>query len=134
MTAGTTAKKKWPFRKTVIISVVAILSIAAVLLYNNFNRLLSNALINGFNSNVISDVYELKFEKLRVNFFEASIRVFNVTLHPREKPLRSYPYINSSLRLTTIECCVYEGGVHSLCSKRQKTGFAYLDPFRHWFN
>ena len=96
-----TPQRKWPAKRIIAISIIVLLSVAAILLYNNFNRLLSNALINGFNSNVISDVYELKFEKLRVNFFEASIRVFNVTLHPREKPLRSYPYINSSLRLTT---------------------------------
>ena len=61
------AKRKWSVKRTVAISVVIILSIVAILLYSNFNRLLSTALLNSFNSNIISDVYELKFEKLSVN-------------------------------------------------------------------
>jgi hypothetical protein len=101
MKSGSDTKRKWPVKRTVVISLFAILSIAAILLYTNLNQLLSAALIKGFNSNVISDVYELKFEKLRINIFEGSVRVFNVTLQPREKPLRHYPYINSSMRLTT---------------------------------
>ena len=67
----------------------------------NLNRLVSEALIKGFNSNAISDVYELKFEKLRINIFAGNIRVFNVVLQPRQKPLHDYPYINSSFRLET---------------------------------
>jgi len=94
-------KRKWPVKRTVAISIAVILSIVAILLYNNFNRLLSDALMKSFNSNIISDVYELKFEKLSVNPFEGSIRVSNVTLLPREKPLRNYPYINSTFRLKT---------------------------------
>ncbi|MDI1323977.1 MAG: DUF748 domain-containing protein [Algoriphagus sp.] len=50
---------------------------------------------------MVSEVYELKFENLRINPFEGSISVFDVTLQPREKPLNSYPYINSSFRLKT---------------------------------
>lgn len=94
-------KSKRPIKKIIALSFLVILSIAGILLYNNFNRLLSVALVKGFDSNVISDVYELKFEKLRINLFEGSVRIFNVTLQPREKPLRHYPYINSSIRLTT---------------------------------
>lgn len=71
------------------------------MLYNNFNRLLSEALLKSFNTSIVSDVYELKFENLRVNVFEGSIRVFKVTLQPREKPLHDYPYINSSFQLKT---------------------------------
>jgi len=49
----------------------------------------------------VSDVYELKFEKLSVNIFDRTINVYNATMVPREKPLNAYPYINSSFRLTT---------------------------------
>jgi hypothetical protein len=65
--------------------------------------LLSEALLKSFNSTIASEVYELKFENLRVNLIDRSIRVFNVTLLPREKPLHEYPYINSSFRLSTEE-------------------------------
>ncbi len=74
---------------------------AAYLLYNNFNQLLSNALKKSFEASILSEVYELNFEDLRVNVLEGSIQVYNVSLHPREKPLYDYPYINSSFRLTT---------------------------------
>jgi hypothetical protein len=53
-----------------------------------------------FDSSLAADVYELRFEGLRVNFFEGSIQVINASILPREKPRREYPYINSSFRLT----------------------------------
>ena len=87
--------------RTIFISVTLILIIGGILLYNNFNQLLSAALLNSFNASVASDVYELKYENLRVNLFEGSIRVVNVSIRPREKPLHDYPYINSSFRLKT---------------------------------
>jgi hypothetical protein len=96
-----TTKKKWPVLRTIIISVFLLLVTAGIFLYNNFNKLLSEALIKSFNSTLVADVYELKFEDLRVNVFEGTIRVFNVSLLPREKPLNNYPYINSSFKLTT---------------------------------
>lgn len=92
-------KKK--VKKIIALSFLVVLSIAVVLLYRNFNRLLSQALMRSFESSIISDVYELKFENLRVNFLDRTIRVFNVTVLPREKPLHPYPYINSSFRLKT---------------------------------
>ena len=72
-----------------------------VFLYYNLNRLLTNALTKSFNSNIISDVYELKFEKLSVNFLAGNVNVYNVELQPVENPLTNYPYINSSFRLKT---------------------------------
>ena len=93
-----TSKRKWPVIRTIFVSGILILVTAGILLYNNFNQILSKALIKNFNSSIVSDVYELQFEKLRVNVFEGSIRLFNASLLPREKPLRSYPYINSSFR------------------------------------
>src|SRR6478752_4976203 len=99
MNSTGTAKRKRPILKIVLISMLAVLSISAILLYQNVNRLLSEALIKSFNSNIISDVYELKFEKLRIDPFERSLRVYNVSLQPREKPLNDYPYINSTFSL-----------------------------------
>lgn len=94
-------KRKWSVLRIVLISLVIILLAAAYLLYNNFNRLLSDALKKSFDSSILSEVYELSFENLRVNVLEGSIQVYNVSLQPREKPLHYYPYINSSFRLTT---------------------------------
>ena len=97
-------KKKHRVRKIIlwIIGVLLVIIIAgAVFLYYNLNRILTNALNKSFNSNIASDVYELKFEKLSVNFLAGDVKVFNVELQPREKPLQNYPYINSSFRLTT---------------------------------
>lgn len=94
-------KKRRPVLKIIALAVFGILIIAAILLYKNFNRLLTDALTKSYSSTIISDVYELKFENLRVNVFEGSIKVLNVSFLPREKPLHDYPYINSSFRLTT---------------------------------
>jgi hypothetical protein len=96
-----TPKKKRSVKRTVIIVIVVILFAGGFFLYSNFNRLLSRALIKNFESSIISDVYELKFENLWVNVFEGSIRVNNVTLIPREKPLKNYSYINSYFLLKT---------------------------------
>jgi len=114
-----TPKKKWPVKRIVAISFTIVLLIAAILLYNNFNRLLSDALIKSFESNIISDVYELKFERLNVNPFEGSIRVFNVTLQPREKPLHNYPYINSSFRLKTEKLTLKNVAIFTLLKSHQ---------------
>ncbi len=80
-----------------------VLIVAGIFLYKNFNRLLSNALIKSFNSSIISDVYELEFKDLNVNLVLGNIKVNDVELQPREKPLKEYPYINSSFRLNTKE-------------------------------
>jgi hypothetical protein len=90
-----------PIIKIIAISILVVISIAGILLYNNFNNLLSAALLRSFDSSIASDVYELKFENLRVDLFDRTIRVYNVTILPREKPLNNYPYINSSFRLKT---------------------------------
>ncbi len=94
-------KGKWPIKRIVLISILVATAIVGILVYNNFNRLLADALLKSFNSSLASDVYELKFEKLRVNLFEGSIRVMGVVIKPREEPLKEYLYINSSFVLTT---------------------------------
>jgi hypothetical protein len=94
-------KKKWSTLKIIMFSVLGFLMIGGILLYNNFNRLLSDALLKSFNSSIVSDVYELKFENLRANPFEGTIRIFDVALQPRKKTLSDYPYINSSFGLKT---------------------------------
>ena len=78
-----------------------VIIITGIILYNNFNRILSDALMKSFNSSLASDVYELKFKNLNVNILKGNIKVRDVELSPREKPLKEYPYINSSLWLTT---------------------------------
>ena len=97
-------KKKHRVRKIILwtIGVLLVIIIAGgFFVYYNLNRILTNALNKSFNSNIASDVYELKFEKLSVNFLAGDVKVFNVKLQPREKPLQNYSYINSSFRLTT---------------------------------
>ncbi len=80
---------------------IVISTVVAFFVLRNFNQLLADALLKSYNSNIISDVYELKFEKLKANVFEGNIQVLNVVIQPRAKPLNNYPYINSSFRLTT---------------------------------
>jgi hypothetical protein len=80
---------------------LVIIIAGSVYLYYNLNRILTTALHKSFDSNIASDVYELKFEKLSVNFLTGNVKVFNVELQPRENPLNDYPYINSSFRLTS---------------------------------
>ena len=97
-------KRKRPLKKFLLWTIgvlFVIVSVIAVFLYYNFNSLLTNALIRSFNSSLMSDIYELKFEKLRVNILDGDVNVYNVSMQPRQKPLRNYPYINSSFRLTT---------------------------------
>src|SRR5204863_4766925 len=97
-------KKKRSVKKIVLwITAILFITVSAVLiyLYINLNRLLSDSLVTSFNSSIISDVYELKFKNLSVNIFAGNIEVYDVEFQPREKPLRNYPYINSSFRLTT---------------------------------
>jgi hypothetical protein len=89
-------------------------SITGIYIYRNFNQLLTDALLKSFNSNVVSDIYELKFEKLRVNFLAGNIRVINVTLQPRITPVQQYPYINSSIRLTTRKIVLEEVRIMTL--------------------
>src|SRR4249920_1230155 len=55
----------------------------AIYVYINLNHLLTNALHNGFDANVVSDVYELKFENLDVNILTGSVQVHNVEMLPR---------------------------------------------------
>ena len=90
-------------RKKIIlrIAIITFLVIVAVVVFVtiNLNRLLTNALHNGFDSNLISDVYELKFEHLEVNFLTGSLQVKNVEMFPRERPVQHYSYINSTFRL-----------------------------------
>jgi hypothetical protein len=92
-------KRKWSVKRIIALSALAILATVGILLYSNFNKIVSQAVMMSFNSNIISDVYELKFERLRVNLFKGDVRVVNVIIQRRQEPLRDYPYINSSLSL-----------------------------------
>jgi len=105
MEANPEIKKKRHLFRRILLWVFAIafviLAGAAIYVSRNLNQLISEAIIKGFNSNAISDVYELKFEKLRINIFAGYIKISNVELKPRAVPLRQYPYINSSFSLKT---------------------------------
>ena len=105
MTTETSNKKKKHRVRRIVLWIIGVLLViiiaGSVYLYYNLNRILTTALHKSFDSNIASDVYELKFEKLSVNFLTGDVKVFNVELQPREKPLNEYPYINSSFRLTT---------------------------------
>src|SRR5688572_24180128 len=79
--------------------VILLLTTCLLFVYINLNRLLTNALQNGFNQNLISNVYAFKFENPDVNILTGSVKVFNVEMYPRKEPVQSYPYINSSFRL-----------------------------------
>ncbi|TMI63020.1 MAG: DUF748 domain-containing protein [Bacteroidetes bacterium] len=97
-------KRKLPLKKKIlrVAGIFLVLIIAgSIFLYYTLNRRLTDALIKSFNENIVSDVYELKFEKLSVNLLKGDVEVYNVELQPRKKPLVNYPYINSSFRLTT---------------------------------
>src|SRR5688572_2234726 len=97
-------KRKGRVKRIILrITVVFFLLLIAglVFLYYNLNRLLTNALTKSFHSNIISDVYELKFEKLSVNLLAGNVSVYNVEMNQLEDSLNNYPYINSSLRLKT---------------------------------
>ena len=100
----TKKKKKHRVRKIILWTIgilLVVIIVGGVIVYNNLNRILTKALIKSFNSNLASDVYELNFEDLSVNILAGDVKVYNVNLQPREKPLQDYPYINSAFSLTT---------------------------------
>jgi len=98
------SERKRPKRRImlwIIGGIVIIISIGTFFLYNNFNKLLSEALLKSFNTSLISEVYELNFNKLKVNFLLGNIVVKDVEIKPRQAPLNKYPYINSTFELQT---------------------------------
>jgi hypothetical protein len=94
-------KKKRSIGKIILLSLVVVIFSAGVVFYLNFNKLLSSALNKAFESTLVAEVYELTFESLRVNPLSGSIWIQNLMLKPRETPLKTYPYINSSIQLKT---------------------------------
>lgn len=81
--------------------IVMVLAAAFFIVYIRFNSMLTAALLKNFNSTAVSEVYELKFERLSVNLLLGNIKVYDVQFQPREVPLRNYPYINTSIKLKT---------------------------------
>ncbi|MCX6239258.1 MAG: DUF748 domain-containing protein [Bacteroidia bacterium] len=82
-------------------SVILLLSVLSYYFYNNFNKMVSESIMRSFNSNVISDVYDLSFEQLNINIITGDLKIRNVIIRPKETPLTRYPYINSSFVLKT---------------------------------
>lgn len=91
--------------------------IAGLFFHISFNRILSNALVKSFNSTMVSDVYQLKFKNLNVNLFQGNIKVRDVEIYSREKPLKEYPYINSSFRLKTKKITLTKVKISTLLKK-----------------
>jgi len=85
----------------ILLSVFLVIGTASFFIYLNFNSLISTALKNVYESNQISEVYELTFENLRVNPLGGNISVLDVTFRRKEIPRKSYPYINSYIQLKT---------------------------------
>ncbi|HSF52618.1 MAG TPA: hypothetical protein VLA71_02645, partial [Algoriphagus sp.] len=92
-------KKKWSKTKKILLGVAVVILTGGFLVYLNFNSLISSALNKSFELSLISEVYELKFENLRLNPMQGNISVYNVSFEPRENA--DYPYINSFIRLHT---------------------------------
>lgn len=112
-------KRKRSVRGIVVFFVVSILLAGAFFLYTNFSRLVSEALMKSFNSGIASEVYELTFENLSVNPFAGTIQVYNVTMQPREVPLREYSYINSSFQLSTEKVTLRNVEILTLLRSKQ---------------
>jgi hypothetical protein len=96
-------KGKWSLGRKIAVSVLLLVAVTGVVLYSNFNKIVAEAVRYAFNSNIVSNVYELRFEKLRVNLFKGDVRVVDVVLQPREDGMKNYPYINSTIELRAKE-------------------------------
>ena len=115
-------KKRFPLKKIflyVLIVLLLVLSAGGYFAYKNLNRILSESLLKSFNSNIASDVYELRFRGLQVNLLVGSIKIKDVELLPREIPLNNYPYINSNLRLKTKEVLLSEVEILTLLREKR---------------
>lgn len=91
--------KKWSKTKKVLLALAGVILITGFVIYLNFNSLISKALQKSFESSLVSEVYQLKFENLRLDPFQGNISVYNVSFEPRESS--DYPYINSFIHLNT---------------------------------
>lgn len=87
--------------RMIILAVIVIITVGSFYFYTNFNRLISDAIMRSFNGNVISDVYDLSFDRLNINIFTREVKIRHVVIAPKKIPLQPYPYINSSFVLKT---------------------------------
>jgi len=103
---------KW--RKLTVLTVIVILTVLSFYIYKNFNRLISDAIMRSFNSNVISDVYDLSFDHLNINIVTGEVKIRNVVIAPKKTPLQPYPYINSSFVLLTRRIDLHRVDIYTL--------------------
>ena len=103
----------------VIFGIFTVFFVSGIFIYRNFNRLLSEALIKSFNTSIVSDVYDLKFNDLSINFSLGNIRVENVEILPKKVPLKNYPYINSTFELRTKEIVLAEVEIKTLLKQNK---------------
>ncbi len=99
MIPGSIPTKKWSLTKKILLILTLVILGVGLVIYLNFNKLISSALRMSFESSLISEVYTLKFDNLRLNPLEGNISVFNVSFEPKENI--DYPYINSFIHLHT---------------------------------
>ena len=105
--------------KLIVLAVIVILTIMSFYIYRNFNVLVSNAIMRSFNTNVISDVYDLNFDHLNINIVTGEVEINNVVIAPKKTPVQSYPYINSSFILTTRRIDLKRVDIYALLKKNR---------------
>jgi hypothetical protein len=97
-----------------VFAVILVITAMSYYFYQNFNRMITDAIKRSFNSNVISDVYDLNFEQLNINIITGDLKISNVVIQPKNMPLQSYPYINSSFTLKTRWIHLSHVGLYAL--------------------
>ena len=97
------AKKKNLKRKRIISGVLIALFviIAGVLFYinSNFNKLISSKIHTLYNQSEAASYYDLRFDKLRVNLINMSVRVYGVHFYPLKKDHPDFFQKNGSVEV-----------------------------------
>ena len=110
--------------RKIALSLFVVITAIVVTLYVRFNNIVSRAVMSAFDSNIVSNVYDLQFDRLRVNIFGGDVSVINVIFQQKDSTsLKEYPYINSSLRLQAGEIALIDVELWTLLT----TGQIYLD-------
>lgn len=117
MASAISKKRKWIIG--IIVGILLIIIVTVFVMYRNLNLLLTNALQSNFQSGLISEVYDLSFENLRVNPLLGNIEVYDVKLTPKENLPAEYAYINSKMQLTTDKLLLKNVEILTLLRKKE---------------
>jgi hypothetical protein len=112
-------KKRYKRAKIYIGIFLLFVAIALFLLHRNFNFLVTQALKENYERSILSEVYELKFENLNVNLAAGTIKVNNVSFIPRVNSQTRYPYINSTIQLSTDEITLEKVEIFTLLRNKE---------------